>query len=73
MAADLGDLTAFVAVARAGGFRDAARAIGSSASTLSEAVRRLETKVGVRLLNRTTRSVAKAASACDRDESREIT
>src|ERR1700733_10399448 len=58
MAADLSDLTAFVAVARAGGFRDAARAIGSSASTLSEAVRRLETKLGVRLLNRTTRSVA---------------
>jgi DNA-binding transcriptional LysR family regulator len=57
MAADLGDLTAFVAVARAGGFRDAARASGGSASTLSEAVRRLETKVGVRLLNRTTRSV----------------
>jgi DNA-binding transcriptional LysR family regulator len=58
MAADLGDLTAFVAVARAGGFRDAARASGSSASSLSEAVRRLETKLGVRLLNRTTRSVA---------------
>ena len=58
MAADLGDLTAFVAVARAGGFRDAARTIGSSASSLSEAVRRLETKLGVRLLNRTTRSVA---------------
>src|SRR5712672_432829 len=58
MAADLGDLPAFVAVARAGGFRDADRANGSSASTLSEAVRRLETKVGGRLLNRTTRSVA---------------
>jgi DNA-binding transcriptional LysR family regulator len=58
MAADLGDLTAFVAVARAGGFRDAARKSGSSASSLSEAVRRLETKLGVRLLNRTTRSVA---------------
>jgi DNA-binding transcriptional LysR family regulator len=58
MAADLGDLTAFVAVARAGGFRDAARASGSSASSLSEAVRRLETRLGVRLLNRTTRSVA---------------
>jgi DNA-binding transcriptional LysR family regulator len=58
MAADLGDLTAFVAVARAGGFRDAARTRGSSASSLSEAVRRLETKLGVRLLNRTTRSVA---------------
>jgi DNA-binding transcriptional LysR family regulator len=58
MAADLGDLTAFVAVARSGGFRDAARASGSSASSLSEAVRRLETSLGVRLLNRTTRSVA---------------
>src|SRR5471030_1988639 len=58
MAADLGDLTAFVAVARAGGFRDAARTRGSSASSLSEAVRRLETRLGVRLLNRTTRSVA---------------
>ena len=58
MAADLSDLTAFVTVARSGGFRDAARASGSSASSLSEAVRRLETKLGVRLLNRTTRSVA---------------
>jgi DNA-binding transcriptional LysR family regulator len=58
MAAQLGDLAAFVAVARAGGFRDGARISGTSASTLSEAVRRLETKLGVRLLNRTTRSVA---------------
>jgi DNA-binding transcriptional LysR family regulator len=58
MATDLGDLTAFAAVARAGGFRDAARATGGSASGLSEAVRRLEAKLGVRLLNRTTRSVA---------------
>jgi DNA-binding transcriptional LysR family regulator len=56
--ARLGDLTAFVAVARAGGFRDAARASQSSASSLSEAVRRLESGLGVRLLNRTTRSVA---------------
>src|SRR5436190_13874680 len=55
---DLGDLNAFVAVARAGGFREAARASGGSASGLSEAVRRLETRLGVRLLNRTTRSVA---------------
>lgn len=58
MAADLGDLTALVAVARAGGFREAARLTGSSASSLSEAVRRLETRLGVRLLNRTTRSVS---------------
>jgi DNA-binding transcriptional LysR family regulator len=58
MAADLNDLSAFVTVAQAGGFRDAARSAGVSASSLSEAVRRLETKLGVRLLNRTTRSIA---------------
>jgi DNA-binding transcriptional LysR family regulator len=58
MAADLNDLSALLAVARAGGFRDAARVSGVSASRLSEAVRRLEAKLGVRLLNRTTRSVA---------------
>jgi DNA-binding transcriptional LysR family regulator len=55
---DLADLSAFVAVARARGFRDAARASGNSASGLSEAVRRLEGTLGVRLLYRTTRSVA---------------
>ena len=58
MATDLNDLSAFVAVARAGGFRDAARVAGGSPSRLSEAVRRLEGRFGVRLLNRTTRSVA---------------
>ncbi len=58
MATDLSDLTAFVAVARAGGFREAARLSGGSASSLSEAVRRLETGLSVRLLNRSTRSVA---------------
>jgi DNA-binding transcriptional LysR family regulator len=58
MATDLADLNAFVAVARAKGFRDAARGSGSSPSALSEAVRRLEAQLGVRLLNRTTRSVA---------------
>jgi DNA-binding transcriptional LysR family regulator len=57
MKVDLGDLSAFVAVARAGGFRDAARATSGSPSGLSDAVRRLEAKLGVRLLNRTTRSV----------------
>ncbi|HVB68634.1 MAG TPA: LysR family transcriptional regulator [Acetobacteraceae bacterium] len=58
MATDLADLSAFVAVVRTGGFRDGARASGVSASSLSLAVRRLEKKLGVRLLNRTTRSVA---------------
>jgi DNA-binding transcriptional LysR family regulator len=54
---DLGELNAFVAVARARGFRDGARQSGGSASGLSEAIRRLETQLGVRLLHRTTRSV----------------
>ncbi|MBV1707980.1 MAG: LysR family transcriptional regulator [Hyphomicrobiales bacterium] len=58
MKASLADLNAFIAVARARGFRDAARAGGISASSLSEAVRRLEAQLGVRLLHRTTRSVA---------------
>ena len=57
MATELQDLFAFLAVAQAGGFREGARTSGSSASSLSEAVRRLETRLGVRLLNRTTRSV----------------
>ncbi|MFM0035858.1 LysR family transcriptional regulator [Paraburkholderia strydomiana] len=55
---ELNDLAAFVSVARAGGFRDAARSAGVSASSLSIAVRRLESKLELRLLNRTTRSVA---------------
>ncbi|WP_037087129.1 LysR family transcriptional regulator [Neorhizobium vignae] len=57
MKIDLSDLNAFVAVARAGGFREGARTTGGSASGLSEAVRRVEAQLGVRLLNRTTRSV----------------
>ena len=58
MGVDLNDLSAFAAVLRAGGFRDGARATGVSPSSLSEAVRRLEAKLGVRLVNRTTRSIA---------------
>lgn len=57
MKIDLSDLNGFVAVAQAKGFRDGARASGASASGLSEAVSRLEAQLGVRLLNRTTRSV----------------
>jgi len=57
MTADVADLNAFLAVARARSFRGGARASGGSASGLSEAVRRLEGQLGVRLLHRTTRSV----------------
>jgi DNA-binding transcriptional LysR family regulator len=58
MAADLNDLSAFVCVVRACGFREGARASSVSASSLSGAVKRLEAELGVRLLNRTTRSIA---------------
>lgn len=57
MPADIQDLQGFVAVVKAGGFREGARITGKSASSLSDAVRRLEAGLGVRLLNRTTRSV----------------
>lgn len=57
MKAHLEDLNAFVTVARAKGFREGARISGTSASRLSEAVRRLEAQLGVRLLQRTTRNV----------------
>ncbi len=62
MNVDLGDLNAFITVARAGGFREGARLSGGSASALSDAIRRLETRLGVRLFNRTTRSVALTAA-----------
>lgn len=53
----LADLDAFVAVARAKNFRAAAKLRGVSASALSEAMRRLEARLDLRLFNRTTRSV----------------
>ena len=57
MSSDLQDLQAFLAVLQAQGFREAARSSNDSASRLSEAVRRLEERLGVRLFNRTTRRV----------------
>lgn len=58
MADDTRDLLAFLAVVQAGGFREAARIGNGSASQLSEAIKRLEARLGVRLLHRTTRSVS---------------
>jgi len=58
MIGDMQDLHAFLAVVQAGGFRQAARAGQGAASKLSDAVKRLETQLGVRLLHRTTRSVS---------------
>ena len=53
----LADLEAFASVAAKRSYRGAAAMRGVSASSLSEAVRRLEAELGTRLLNRTTRSV----------------
>lgn len=53
----IADLSMFALVTQHGGFRQAGRATGQSASALSEAVRRLEDQLGLRLLVRTTRSV----------------
>ncbi len=54
---DLSDLQSFAAVARARSYRAAAALRGVSASSLSGAIRRLEARLGIRRLNRTTRSV----------------
>lgn len=55
---DLDDLRSFVAIAQRRSFRQAADDLGVSPSTLSHMMRVLEEKLGVRLLHRTTRSVA---------------
>jgi DNA-binding transcriptional LysR family regulator len=52
------EMTAFVAIAERSSFAKAAVHLGVSRSALSETIRGLEDKLGVRLLNRTTRSVA---------------
>ncbi|WP_260921893.1 LysR family transcriptional regulator [Novosphingobium sp. 9] len=54
----LADLTALIAVADEGSFTRAAARLGTSQSALSHTLRRLEARLGVRLLSRTTRSVA---------------
>ncbi|TBU87159.1 LysR family transcriptional regulator [Phytopseudomonas dryadis] len=59
---NLSDVALFAAVVEAGGFRAAAQKRGMSASSLSDCLRRLESDVGLRLLNRTTRSVTPTAA-----------
>lgn len=55
---NLNDLSAFIAVARVGSFTKAAAQLGVSQSALSHTIRGLETRLGLRLLSRTTRSVS---------------
>ncbi|KKB12526.1 LysR family transcriptional regulator [Devosia geojensis] len=56
--AETGDLQAFLAVARELSFTRAAALVGMSQSALSHKIRAMEERLGVRLLERTTRSVA---------------
>ncbi|HEV7559298.1 MAG TPA: LysR family transcriptional regulator [Kofleriaceae bacterium] len=55
---DVGDLFAFLAVARERSFTKAAAKLGVSQSALSHTITRFEQRIGIRLLTRTTRSVA---------------
>lgn len=60
--ASLAELEAVATVARCGGFRAASRELGVSSSALSHAVSALEARIGVRLFNRSTRSVVLTAA-----------
>lgn len=60
--ADLADFVYFLAIARHGSFRRAASEMGVTTSALSHAIAALEARRGVRLLNRTTRSVSLTAA-----------
>jgi hypothetical protein len=57
---ELGDPTAFLAVAEERSFTRAAAKLATSQSALSHTIRRLEARLGLRLLTRTTRGVAAA-------------
>src|SRR5437879_1034019 len=62
MKRNLNDLLAFVTVAREGNFTRAAATLGVTQSALSQAIRGLEERLQIRLLTRTTRSVAPTAA-----------
>lgn len=55
---DLNDMLAFIAVAEARSFTKAAAKLGTSQSTLSHTIKQLESRLGLRLLTRTTRNVS---------------
>ncbi|MDQ0122102.1 DNA-binding transcriptional LysR family regulator [Pseudomonas lini] len=59
---NLADIVYFLAIARHQSFRKAGLEVGISASALSHAIKGLESRLGVRLLNRTTRSVTLTAA-----------
>ncbi|MEP4189726.1 MAG: LysR family transcriptional regulator, partial [Sneathiella sp.] len=54
----LDGMAVFVQVVESGGFTAAARRLGNSTSFISKEITRLESRLGVRLLNRTTRTIS---------------
>ena len=63
--ADLADFAYFIALAKHRSFRRAGSELGITASALSHSLKGLETRIGVRLLNRTSRSVTLTAAGED--------
>lgn len=62
---DLADLNVFLTIARRGSFRQAATELGLTASALSHTMKKLEDRLEVRLLNRTSRSVSLTPAGTD--------
>lgn len=62
---DLADLNVFLTIARRGSFRQAATELGLTASALSHTMKKLEERLEVRLLNRTSRSVSLTPAGTD--------
>lgn len=62
---DLVELRVFMAIIDAGSFAGAAARLGVSPSAVSQTIRTLETRLGVRLINRTTRSLAASEAGAD--------
>lgn len=65
----LGDLSLFLTIARRGSFRDAARELGLTTSALSHSIKKLEQRLGVRLINRTQRSISLTVAGAELAES----
>ena len=57
----LGDMQIFLAVAQSGSFAGAARALRLTPSAVSRAISRLETRIGVQMVSRTTRALSLTA------------
>jgi DNA-binding transcriptional LysR family regulator len=63
--ADMADLKVFLTIVRRGSFRKAGIELGVTASALSHRIRKLEERLEVRLLNRTSRSVVPTQAGAD--------